>query len=236
MESQNGSPPTAAKLVICCGGLGLALNFANSFTFTELVTPALGRSSVLAGVMAVGLMLVGVIWTRANPTARDRVELAGKEGFELAKLLSTTCQGEIAWGSAMFLLATPAACLMLVWDGEVLMRRGILGEKAFLEGNILKRSRERQQQISLVNLELYPGAAEFNYFPELLPSILVTPIGERGWLLIGGWSVRCFSRSDERWAQGWADKLKIALQQPDAFLQPGPGGNAAEYEPSGPVQ
>ena len=131
MESQNGSPPTATKLVICCGGLGLALNFANSFTFPELVTPALGRSSVLAGVMAVGLMLVGVIWTRANPTARDRVELAGKEGFELTKLLSTTCQGEIAWGSAMFLLATPAACLMLVWDGEVLMRRGILGEKAF---------------------------------------------------------------------------------------------------------
>ncbi|NBP98976.1 MAG: cofactor assembly of complex C subunit B, partial [Synechococcaceae bacterium WB6_3A_227] len=118
----------------------------------------------------------------------------------------------------------------------VLMRRGILGEKAFLEGNILKRSRERQQQISLVNLELYPGAAEFSYFPELLPAILVTPIGERGWLLIGGWSVRCFSRSDERWAQGWADKLKNEFQQPGAFLQPGPGGNAAEYEPSGPVQ
>jgi hypothetical protein len=29
--------------------------------------------------------------------------------------------------------------------------------------------------------------------------------------VIGGWSERCFSRSDERWLTGWAERLKTTL-------------------------
>jgi len=70
MNPQNGSPPPAAKLVITCGILGLLLTTVNSLTLSsefQIIDPAFGRSSVLAGVMAVGLVLVGVIWTKANP-------------------------------------------------------------------------------------------------------------------------------------------------------------------------
>jgi hypothetical protein len=215
MDPEFGSPPTAAKLVIGCGAVGLLLIAVNSFTLnlpTETIDPAFGRSSVLAGVMAVGLMLVGVVWTRANPAPRKRVNLAGNQGLEIAEHLDETLRNELAWGSAMFLKATAAASILLIWDENVLLRRGILGRAPFEVGPILIRAKEKQQQISLVNLALYPGATEFSYLPQPLPAVLITPLLDRGWLVLGGWSARCFSESDERWAQGWADKIKIELQ------------------------
>jgi len=214
MNPQNGSPPPAAKLVIACGTLGLLLTTVNSLTLSselQIIDPAFGRSSVLAGVMAVGLILVGVIWTKANPAPRDRVKLEGMEGLEFAESLSSEFKKELAWGSAMLLLATPAASVLLIWEGKVLLRRGLLGIEPFKSGPILNKALEKEQQISLVNLELYPGASEFAYLPQPLPAVLVTPLDQKGWLVIGGWSVRCFSRSDERWAQGWADKIKTEL-------------------------
>lgn len=41
---------------------------------------------------------------------------------------------------------------------------------------------------------------------------MVQPLGESGWVVIGGWSERCFSRSDERWLSGWAERLKTTLE------------------------
>ena len=64
----------------------------------------------------------------------------------------------------------------------------------------------------LVNLTLYPGRSEFSYFPENIPAVVVEPLGQRGWLLVAGWSVRCFSRSDELWITGLAEKLRTALE------------------------
>jgi hypothetical protein len=35
-------------------------------------------------------------------------------------------------------------------------------------------------------------------------------------VVIGGWSERCFSRSDERWLTGWAERLKTTLMIAEA--------------------
>jgi hypothetical protein len=55
-----------------------------------------------------------------------------------------------------------------------------------------------------------PG--EFACLPEGLPALVVQPIGSEGLLLLGGWSPRCFSRSDELWLEGWALKLRTSLE------------------------
>ena len=61
--------------------------------------------------------------------------------------------------------------------------------------------------ISLVDLKLYPGRDEFAALPSGLPAVLVQPLGEEGVLVLGGWSPRCFSRSDLVWVEGWARRL-----------------------------
>ena len=32
-------------------------------------------------------------------------------------------------------------------------------------------------------------------------------------VVVGGWSKRCFSQSDERWLEGWSQRLKTSLER-----------------------
>jgi len=203
--------PTPAKLCIGLGVLALALVVANQGLAPE-VNPPLERAAVLASLLAVGLMLVGVLWTRALPEASIRAELTGDQGFVLKGDLPNSLSRELAWGSHMLLTASPAAVVMVIWGGDLLLRRGLLSSAPFLPGAICQRAIEKQSAISLVDLKLYPGRQEFDALLPDLPSVLVQPLGADGLVLLGGWSVRCFSRSDLAWVDGWSAKLKAELE------------------------
>ena len=210
---------TPARLVLGCGVVGLLLVVINALLIPGDLgnaLPVFQRSSVLAGVMAVGLMLVAVLWSRANPIARERVNLNGRLGFQLKSELSEALRLELAWASHQLLKATPASSVMLIWDEQELFRRGVLSELPFQQGVILARAREQQQTVAMVNLTLYPGRSEFSYLPEDIPALVVEPLGQRGWLLVAGWSVRCFSHSDELWITGIAEKLRTELEGTDS--------------------
>jgi hypothetical protein len=112
----------------------------------------------------------------------------------------------------MLLTASPAAVVMVIWGGDLLLRRGLLSSAPFLPGAICQRAIEKQSAISLVDLKLYPGRQEFDALLPDLPSVLVQPLGADGLVLLGGWSVRCFSRSDLAWVDGWSAKLKAELE------------------------
>ena len=107
----------------------------------------------------------------------------------------------------------------MFWKDSVLLRRGLLGAGDFEPGEICQRSRQKQELISLVKTALYPGKAEFDPVLPGLPSVMVQPLGESGWVVIGGWSERCFSRSDERWLMGWAERLKTTLSVADSEVE-----------------
>lgn len=201
----------AAQACLGAGVLGLLLCVLNQWTALEL-TPALERSSVLSSLLAVGLMLVAVLWTRAVPVAPERVELLGEQGFWLADGLPELLRLELAWGSQMLLTATPAAALLLHWRGRTLLRRGVLAADAFVPGPICRRAWSTGKPVALVNLKLYPGREEFRGLPEGIPAVIVQPIGGDGVLLLAGWSPRCFSRSDEHWLAGWCQKLRTPLE------------------------
>ncbi len=200
-----------ARLSLAAGVLGLALCLVNQFTAPEL-SPALERAGVLASVLAVGLMLVAILWTRAVPAAPQRVALAGEQGLELAPGLPEALRLELAWGSQLLLTATPAASVLLHWRGRTLLRRGLLDPRPFAPGPICQRAWATDRPIGLVNLALYPGRGEFAGLPEGIPAVIVQPIGPEGVLLLAGWSPRCFSRSDELWLEGWARKLRTPLE------------------------
>ena len=61
--------------------------------------------------------------------------------------------------------------------------------------------------ISLANTKFYPGRDEFISFCPNIPSILIIPVNKNSFILIGGWSNRCFTKSDEAWIKNWAKKL-----------------------------
>ncbi|WP_191964876.1 cofactor assembly of complex C subunit B [Synechococcus sp. RSCCF101] len=216
--------PSPARICLGTGVLGLLLVVANQWQ-ASAASPPLTRAGTLAALMAVGLMLVAVLWTRAVPLAAERAALQGREGIDLAESLPAALRQELGWGSQMLLTGTPAAVVLLWWDGRPLLRRGLLAETGFEPGPICERCRDSGRRVSLVNLALYPGRGEFDALLPGVPAVMVEPIGQRGWLVLGGWSPRCFSRSDEVWLHGWACKLRSPLE----------ALNAADLSPRAPL-
>ena len=217
----------AARLCLAAGVLGLLLCVLNQLTAPEL-SPALERAGVLSSLLAVGLMLVAILWTRAVPVAPERVALEGEQGVRLVDGLPQPLAQELGWGSQMLLTATPAASLLLYWRGRTVLRRGVLADAAFIPGAICARAWSTGKAIGLVNLKLYPGRQEFVGLPEGIPALIVQPIGTEGVILLAGWSPRCFSRSDEAWLEGWSLKLRTALElcdaAPEVPTSPSPAG------------
>lgn len=199
--------PLPARILLAIGLGALVLTVANQLSAAQL-DPSLERASVLASLLAVVLMVVGALWQRVDPPPPERVALAGEQGWELVDGLPGELVAELGWGSAMVLTATPAATLLLHDGKRILLRRGLLGGEGFVPGPICNQAMARQRSISLVDLKHYPGRAEFEGLLPGLPAVVVQPVGERGVLVVGGWTARCFSQSDLRWIEGWADKLR----------------------------
>ena len=203
--------PTPARVVLAWGVVLLVLTLINA-RLAEAVTPELQRAEVLSGMTAVGLMLVAVLWTRADPSKAPRRDLQGDQGLVLDSDLDESTRDELGWGSHMLLTASPAATVLVYWDQRVLLRRGLIRDADFQPGAICQRAMDRNTTISLVNTNLFPGRHEFDPLIENLPAVLICPIGHRGVVVLGGWSERCFSRSDEQWLKGWTERLKMSLE------------------------
>ena len=219
--------PGSARLCLFSGLLVLGLAVFNALS-ADNFPPALQRAEVLAGMAGVGLMLVAVLWTRAVPLSPEAVNLEGEQGLLIAEGLTNELRTELAWGSHQFLTATSAASMLVYWDDTVLIRRGLITDRVFQPGAICRRCMKRQELISLVKTALYPGREEFDPVLPGLPAVMVQPLGERGWIVLGGWSERCFTRADERWLTGWAERLRTELERTaadgpamDPVLQPG---------------
>jgi hypothetical protein len=166
------------------------------------------------------------------------VALPGEQGLELAPDLPEALRLELGWGSQLLLTATPGASLLLHWRGRTLLRRGLLDPRPFAPGAICQRALATGRPVSLVNLALYPGRGEFAGLPEGIPAVIVQPIGQEGLLLLAGWSPRCFSRSDETWLEGWARKLRTALEQvacASSFPPPPAEAGSAPNSPGPPA-
>ena len=125
--------------------------------------------------------------------------------------MSNDLQYELAWGSQQILTATAASTILIYWDKNVILRRGLITTKSFIPGEICNRALEQQRLISLVNTELFPGRQEFDCVLENLPAVIVYPLTNRGLIIVGGWSKRSFTNSDEKWITGWSDKISDLL-------------------------
>ena len=195
-----------SNLVIIFGSFLLFLSIINIATASDFY-PSLVRGETISGLASIALITIGYLWKDIKPKEQARVNLKGKQGLEINVDLSEEIKYELAWGSNQILTATAASTILIFWDNQVILRRGLITNKTFVPGEICKRAIEQKRLISLVNTELFPGREEFDCVLEGLPSVIVYPISTRGLTIVGGWSKRSFTNSDERWISGWSDKL-----------------------------
>ncbi len=200
-------------LPLVAGGLGAVLLLVNRILTPELSTSQ-SRADVLGVILSALLILTGLIWQQVQPITPDAVKLIGEEGFELAPDLPDSVKTELAWSSHLLLTNTVTRSLVIFYRGKVLLRRGILSPKSEVTpGAILKRVLETQKPIYLVKLEIYPGKIEFDYLPENTQGVICQPIDKQGVMILGANAPRSYTKQDENWIAGIANKLAVTLQE-----------------------
>jgi len=200
------------RLPIVVGGLGAVLLLINRL-YSPQLTESQARADVLGVILSAVLILTGLIWQQVQPRTPEAVELIGEEGFILVPDLSDAVKTELAWASHLLLTNTVTRSVVVYYQDKILMRRGILGEKADVTpGAILKRVLEKHKPVYLVDLKVYPGRVEFDYLPSNTQGVICQPIGEEGVLILGAHAPRSYTKQDENWIAGIADKLAVTLQ------------------------
>ena len=206
------------RLPLIVGSMGGTLLMLNRL-LTPVVTDSQARADVVGVFLSAILILTTLLWRQIQPVPPEAVILEGKEGFDLADELPEDITTELAWASHLLLTNTVTRSLVAYYDGQVLMRRGVLGPNQEVEvGPILQRTLTQKKPVYLVSLKLYPGKVEFNYLPENTQGIICQPMGDKGALILGANAPRSYTKQDESWIEGIADKLGASL---DAWAEAG---------------
>ncbi|MEP0870156.1 cofactor assembly of complex C subunit B [Trichocoleus desertorum AS-A10] len=199
------------RLPIVVGALAGTLLLVNRL-LTPNLTDAQARSDALGVILSALLILTGLLWQRIQPRSPDAVKLVGEEGLELASSLPESVRLELAWASQILLTNTVTRSLVVLYQGRVLLRRGILATNAEVTpGPILQRVLEKQKPVYLVDVKAYPGRIEFDYLPENTQGIICQPIGNQGALILAANAPRSYTKQDENWVEAIADKLDNTL-------------------------
>ncbi len=205
-------PNRIVRLVpLIVGGIAGTLLLLNRVLTPEL-TDSQARSDVMGVILTAVLVLTGLLWQQVQPRQPDSVVLEGETGFELLPELSESLQTELAWASHLLLTNTVTRSIVVYYQGQVLLRRGILAAKAEVTpGVILDRVLTKQKAIYLVDTKVYPGRIEFDYLPPNTQGIICQPLGSQGVLILGANAPRSYTKQDEAWIEGIADKLADSL-------------------------
>ena len=194
------------KSLILIGLLLFIFQLANFFSI-KTITPELERAQVLAAIASLIIILIGFLFKQFEPLAGEKVDLNGENKFLFDKNIPDQVIDELAWGSEAILTSTAAAAILIHNNGVNILRRGIISTNDFKPGETCLRSIKDMKLISLANTKFYPGRDEFFNFCIDIPSILVVPINSKAFILIGGWSAKCFTKSDEKWINNWSKKI-----------------------------
>ena len=194
------------KSLILVGVILFIFQIAN-FISIETITPELERAQVLAAIASLIIILIGFLFKQFEPIAGEKAVLKGENKFLFDRNMPDEVIDELAWGSEAILTSTAAAAILIHNDGVNILRRGITSSNDFKPGETCLRSIKDMKLISLANTKFYPGRDEFFNFCAEIPSILVVPINSKAFILIGGWSAKCFTKSDEKWINNWSKKI-----------------------------
>ena len=202
------------KTLIIIGAILFIFQLANFFSI-DSITPELERAQILSAIASVIIILIGFLFKQFNSKTGEKVNLIGSNNFIFDSNIPNDVLDELAWGSEAILTSTAAATILIHNDGVNILRRGIISNKVFIPGETCLRSIKDMKLISLANTKFYPGRDEFYSYCPNIPSILIVPINNKAFILIGGWSSRCFTKSDEKWINNWSKKINNVFSKND---------------------
>ena len=192
--------------LIIIGILLFIFQLANFLSIVS-ITPELERAQVLAAVSSVIIILIGFLFRQFKAETGQKVNLEGENKFFFDTDIPKDIVDELAWGSETILTSTAAASVLIHSNGKNILKRGITTNIEFNPGETCIRSINQMKLISLANTKFYPAREEFNNFCPNVPSVLIIPINKKAFILVGGWSTKCFTKSDEKWINNWSKKL-----------------------------
>jgi Cofactor assembly of complex C subunit B, CCB2/CCB4 len=198
-------------LPIGAGSIAGTLLMLNRVLTPEL-TDSQARSDAVGVILTAVLILTGLLWQQVQPRQPDSISLEGELGFELLPTLPEPLKTELAWASHLLLINTVTRSIVIYYQGQVLLRRGVLAPKAEVTpGAILDRVLTKQKAIYLVDTKVYPGRVEFDYLPPNTQGIICQPLGSDGVMILAANAPRSYTKQDEAWIEGIADKLANSL-------------------------
>ena len=200
------------KNLILIGSILFLLQLIN-FVSINQISPEIERAQILAAISSLVIILIGFLFQRISPLSGEKVALKGDNAFFYDPYIPKELLNELAWGSETVLTSTAAASILISNKGQNILKRGIISEKNFTPKDICLRCLKENKLISLVNTKYYPGSDEFDDFCKDIPSVLIVPVNKQCFILIGGWSSRCFTKSDEKWIMNWSKKLLVLFKE-----------------------
>jgi len=202
------------KSLIILGSILFLLQLINFISINQ-ISPEFERAQVLAAISSIIIVLIGFLFQRISPVSGEKVDLKGENGFIYDPAIPKELLNELAWGTEAILTSTAAASILINFKGKNVLRRGIISKSNFSPKDICLRCLKENKFISLVNTKFYPGSEEFDDFCKNIPSVLVIPVNKECFILVGGWSSRCFTKSDEKWIMNWSKKLLLLFEEND---------------------
>ena len=194
------------RTLIWIGSILFLFQLVN-FLSIESISPELERAQILSAISSVIIILIGFLFQQFKSSSGVKVDLKGDNKFIFNTEIPKDLIEELAWGSETILTSTAASSIVIHNDGKNILIRGITSDEHFIPGETCKRSIKDMKLISLANTKFYPGRDEFYTFCPNIPSVLIVPINNKAFILIGGWSTKCFTKSDEKWINNWSKKL-----------------------------
>ena len=202
------------KSLIILGSILFLLQLINFISINQ-ISPEFERAQVLAAISSIIIILIGFLFQRISPMSGEKVDLKGENGFIYDPAIPKELLNELAWGTEAILTSTAAASILINFKGKNVLKRGIISKSNFSPKDICLRCLKENKFISLVNTKFYPGSEEFDDFCKNIPSVLVIPVNKECFILVGGWSSRCFTKSDEKWIMNWSKKLLLLFEEND---------------------
>lgn len=199
------------NLPLIAGILGGFLLMINRLT-TPTVLDSQARSDALGVILCAMLLLVSILLRQIESAPPQSVTLIGEEVIEFADNLPENIKTELAWASHVILNNTVTKSIIIYYQNQLLLRRGILGySKTINLGIIAQRVMTTKKPVYLVDLKHYPGKVEFDYLPENIQGLICLPLNDQGVMIIATNIPRSYTKQDEFWIQGIAEKIALTL-------------------------
>ncbi|KAK9116993.1 hypothetical protein Sjap_015940 [Stephania japonica] len=131
-----------------------------------------------------------------------------------------------------FLLeATCCRSLVIIYNGACLLQIGVAAESStdagnamvvdaakVMNGTLYQGVKKSGAQNYLANLSLYPGRSELPFLPSNTQAVILQPLGDKGFIIIGGDTIRGFTSSDQAWITLISEKLDSTISKLEANI------------------